>query len=316
MTVVLPDPALNDSSHGLTPLSWVGMEGIDLPITVLERGYKQQLHARVDTQVDLPLAHVKGIHMSRLYRLLNDLPPEQSLSPLGLRRLLQSMVDSQQDCGTRSARLCFRFDLLVRRPALVTQGLAGWKSYPVVLEARLLAGIFVCKMQVQIGYSSTCPCSAALARQLIEQGFMQAFGKQPVLHADEVAAWLHKHASLATPHSQRSQALVQIQVSEDSEDFGFLTLIDRIEESLATPLQTAVKRADEQAFAALNGQNLMFVEDAARRIAAALGDYQNPGVQVRHLESLHPHDAVAFKTPSSEGMPFLRLSGGVAPCMF
>ncbi|WP_232467106.1 GTP cyclohydrolase, FolE2/MptA family, partial [Alcaligenes faecalis] len=73
--------------------------------------------------------------------------------------------------------------------------------------------------------------------------------------------------------------------------------IDRIEESLATPLQTAAKRADEQAFAALNGQNLMFVEDAARRIEAALGDYQNPGVQVRHLESLHPHDAVAFKTP-------------------
>ncbi|WP_321288281.1 GTP cyclohydrolase FolE2 [Alcaligenes phenolicus] len=299
MTVVLPDPALNDSSYGLTPLSWVGMEGVDLPITVVEPGYTRQLHARVDAQVDLPLAHVKGIHMSRLYRLLNDVPPEQALSPLRLRRLLQSMVESQEDCGTRCARLGFSFDLLVRRPALVTQSLAGWKSYPVVLEARLSDDIFVCKVQVQIAYSSTCPCSAALARQLIEQGFMQAFGKQPVLHADEVAAWLHKRASLATPHSQRSQALVQIQVSENCEDFGLLALIDRIEESLATPLQTAVKRADEQAFAALNGQNLMFVEDAARRIEAALAGYQNPGIQVRHLESLHPHDAVAFKTPLS-----------------
>lgn len=313
MTVVLPDPALNDSTDGLTPLSWVGMEGIDLPITVVEPGYTRQLHAHVDAQVDLPLAHVKGIHMSRLYRLLTDVLSEQALSPVELRRLLQSMVDSQEDCGTRSARLVFCFDLLVRRPALVTQDLAGWKSYPVVLEAELSGDIFVCKAQVQIGYSSTCPCSAALARQLIEQGFMQAFGKQPALQFEEVAAWLRKHASLATPHSQRSQALIQVQVAEDNEDFGFLALIDRVEEALATPLQTAVKRADEQAFAALNGQNLMFVEDAARRIEAALVGYQNPGIQVRHLESLHPHDAVAFNIPSSEWKPLSRLNGGVAP---
>ncbi len=76
-------------------------------------------------------------------------------------------------------------------------------------------------------------------------------------------------------------------------------------------MQTAVKRADEQAFAALNGQNLMFVEDAARRIEAALVGYQNPGIQVRHLESLHPHDAVVFKVPLSEATPFSGLNGGV-----
>ncbi len=88
-------------------------------------------------------------------------------------------------------------------------------------------------------------------------------------------------------------------------------MIDRVEKALATPLQTAVKRADEQAFAALNGQNLMFVEDAARRIEAALAGYQNPGIQVRHLESLHPHDAVAFKTPLSAEMSLSGLKEGV-----
>jgi GTP cyclohydrolase I len=35
-------------------------------------------------------------------------------------------------------------------------------------------------------------------------------------------------------------------------------------------VQTAVKRADEQAFALANGQNLMFCEDAARRLHLAL----------------------------------------------
>ena len=67
------------------------------------------------------------------------------------------------------------------------------------------------------------------------------------------------------------------------------------QQALGTPVQTAVKRADEQAFAALNGRNLMFVEDAARRIQAALeGSYAQPRVHVRHMESLHPHDAVAW----------------------
>ena len=61
-------------------------------------------------------------------------------------------------------------------------------------------------------------------------------------------------------------------------------------------LQTAVKRADEQAFALANGQNLMFCEDAARRLNVALKAVQ--GVQgfnlkVVHAESLHSHDAVA-----------------------
>ena len=59
----------------------------------------------------------------------------------------------------------------------------------------------------------------------------------------------------------------------------------------------AVKREDEQEFALRNGQNLMFCEDAARRIARALN--QAPAVvdyvaEVSHLESLHPHDAVAL----------------------
>ena len=112
-------------------------------------------------------------------------------------------------------------------------------------------------LAVEVGYSSTCPCSAALARQLVADGFAARFGTGGI---DGAAArdWLREHASLATP------------------------------------LQTAVKRADEQAFARLNGANLMYVEDAARRVQAALAPhYAQAGVSVRHMESLHPHDAVA-----------------------
>lgn len=66
--------------------------------------------------------------------------------------------------------------------------------------------------------------------------------------------------------------------------------------ALGTALQTAVKRADEQAFALANGQNLMFCEDAARRLHAALLDQSGLDafhLRVVHAESLHAHDAVA-----------------------
>ena len=66
--------------------------------------------------------------------------------------------------------------------------------------------------------------------------------------------------------------------------------------ALGTAVQTAVKRPDEQAFALANGQNLMFCEDAARRLNLAL--QRTPGIKqlhirVIHAESLHAHDAVA-----------------------
>ena len=71
---------------------------------------------------------------------------------------------------------------------------------------------------------------------------------------------------------------------------------DALEQALGTPVQTAVKREDEQAFARANAENLMFCEDAARRVGAALSAL--PWVsawqaKVSHLESLHAHDAVA-----------------------
>lgn len=297
MSTVLPDISVNDLAPMLGPLEWVGMQGIDLPVTIDEPGYHRELHAKADVQVDLPAPQVKGIHMSRLYRLLDSWGQAGHISPIGISALLSSMIESHHDCDSRSARLLLDFDLLVRRPALVTEGLSGWKSYPVRLKASLVEGEFAMSVESTVGYSSTCPCSAALSRQLIEQRFLESFSSQPLIDPATVAKWLRVNASLATPHSQRSEARVCVRIGQDVTDLGLLALINTVESALGTPVQTAVKRADEQAFAALNGQNLMFVEDAARRIRAALSEYQDPQVHVRHLESLHPHDASAWSSP-------------------
>lgn len=294
MNTDLPDVANNEVSPIRIPLEWVGMSRIDIPIHLPEPGCPGPVHMVVDAQVNLPSVTVKGIHMSRLYQLLDEMSYQESIIPEHLRKLLEQMVESHQDCYTDGARVVLKFSLLARRPALRSPELAGWKAYPVQLEARLDQSSFSLRASVQVEYSSTCPCSAALSRQLVADGFRERFTENTGLTREGVAAWLEQSASLATPHSQRSEACVSVDIPDSARDFGLMALIGQVEQVLATPVQTAVKRADEQAFAWLNGQNLMYVEDAARRIQSALsGDYNNLQTHVRHLESLHSHDAVA-----------------------
>lgn len=294
MSASLPDIAVSEPSPWLSPLDWVGMQGIDIPLWLGEPGDAGPVHARADVQVDLPDPRVKGIHMSRLHGLLDGLGSGDPLSAAALAQTLSQMVQSHADCGTTQARLQLSFDFLRRRPALVTAGLSGWKSYPVRVDAHWTGGVLRLQVQATVAYSSTCPCSAALSRQVIEQQFLAAWAGRGALDATDVAAWLRQHASAATPHSQRSLAHVRVAVPDSASPLGLSALIERVEGAVATPVQTAVKRADEQAFAVLNGQNLMYVEDAARRIRQGLvSHYSACEIAVRHLESLHAHDAVA-----------------------
>jgi len=153
-------------------------------------------------------------------------------------------------------------------------------------------------------YSSTCPASAALSRQLIQDQFARDFDVSHPLEHAAVLAWLGSERGIvATPHAQRSVARLRVRVAAGGA-FHLIKLIDRVEQALGTPVQTAVKREDEQAFALANGSNLMFCEDAARRIQKALDADANLAdfhIRVEHQESLHPHDAVAYASKGVAG---------------
>ncbi|NMX63933.1 GTP cyclohydrolase FolE2 [Pseudomonas sp. WS 5079] len=286
--LTLPDIAAQASRQAL-PLDWVGMCGIALPILI----DGQRLSAKADAGVSLDDGEARGIHMSRLYLALEMLE-QQDLQPVLLRQVLQRFLDSHEGLSS-SAYLRIHTDLLLKRPALVSP-LSGWKTYPVAIEARLEKQMFHVELKIDVTYSSTCPCSAALARQLIQQQFVDDFGNKSLQHED-VLAWLGSaNGIVATPHSQRSSALLQVQLQPGVQALPLTDLIDQAEAALGTAVQTAVKRADEQAFALANGQNLMFCEDAARRLNLALkrsDAVQAIHLKVIHAESLHAHDAVA-----------------------
>jgi GTP cyclohydrolase IB len=287
-SLTLPDIAA-EALRDNVPLEWVGMQGIALP--VLLQG--TALSAKADAGVSLDDGEARGIHMSRLYLALDALE-QKELSPSLLRRVLSQFLDSHEGLSS-CAYLNLHTELLLKRPALVSP-LAGWKAYPVCITATLKRQMFHVELKLELPYSSTCPCSAALARQLIQQQFIDDFANQTLQHAD-VLAWLGSPRGIvATPHSQRSTAQLHLHLDESIDELPLNTLINAAEAALGTAVQTAVKRADEQAFALANGQNLMFCEDAARRLNLALR--RIPGVsafrlRVVHAESLHAHDAVA-----------------------
>jgi GTP cyclohydrolase IB len=303
----LPDVACDTVAHVGGCLHRVGMSGIELAVSVRSAdGDLVLTPARATAQISLDDPDAKGIHMSRLFLALQKGLEHRELSLSLVEQLLQEFVDSHAELS-RSSYLEFRFEYMAKRSSLLSDH-TTWRSYPVRMEGELLEGRVQHRLEVSVAYSSTCPCSAALARQLLQQQFMEDFNDFRWLSVSQVMRWLGSQGTLATPHSQRSHAEVTVTLTPGWPEYPLTELIECIEGAVATPVQAAVKRTDEQEFARLNGENLMFCEDSARRIRAALErlpsicDYR---VQASHLESLHPHDAVAVVT---KGVP-----GGLQP---
>lgn len=298
MSSVMPDIAHSGRAQTEGKLNWVGMSQIEMPMLIAFEGQQpSRVSARIEAFVSLDDPQTKGIHMSRLYLILDQLSNQQVLDYPALNAILDQFIESHQDLSEH-AQVRFDFDYHLRRQSLVS-GKTGWKAYPTSIVATRHQQRTEIELSVEVPYSSTCPCSAALARQLIQQAFSEQFSQEQVSR-DEVQQWLGSTQGIvATPHSQRSIAQVKVKLDSKATDLPLIELIDQLEDSLKTPVQAAVKREDEQEFARLNGQNLMFCEDAARRLQHCLNrrpDIEDFWVRVNHLESLHAHNAVGIVT--------------------
>lgn len=288
----LPDVAGQQSktvTNSLSALKFVGMSHIQMPVRIEER----ILPAQVAAQVNLRAYTSRGIHMSRLYHHLSESLTSQSLSWSQLEQIAVDFISSQEGISDQ-AKIHVGLQWPLRRRALKSE-LQGWRLYPVEMEVQAGPLGTIRRLAVEVLYSSTCPASTALSRELWKDSFQAQFG-DTTFDAKSVTNWMDSFEGMpATPHAQRSRARVQIEFQkEDSltpEDF-----INTLENVLSTPVQTAVKRVDEQEFARLNGENTMFCEDAARRVQFwldSLSYVQNYHGYFEHQESLHAHNAVA-----------------------
>ncbi|MCK5726730.1 MAG: GTP cyclohydrolase I FolE2 [Thiotrichaceae bacterium] len=295
----MPDIANEPHQGPNAKLNWVGMSGIEVPVFMINgANEKIQMVSKVQAYVNLIDPKSKGIHMSRLYLTVDQKLGMGVLSPRLLSEIVTDFTESHKDLSTNAYLEC-RLEFFERRHSLISEN-TGWKSYPFRVITAIRDGDLSTEISLQIPYSSTCPCSAALARQLIQKGFSKQFSIDGDVDGKAVHDWLGTVEGIsATPHSQRSVAQVRVKLDSSLNELPISRLIDEIEDALQTPVQAAVKREDEQEFARLNAANLMFCEDAARRIHAKL-DKDNTlndfWVRINHMESLHPHDAVAIVT--------------------
>lgn len=286
----LDDVAVQAPGHELAlTLEQVGLENVET--IVLVNG--QKIQARASASVSLIDKNARGIHMSRLFKIVTHLS-QQELSWDWLMSRMEDMKKSHEQLSD-AVYFSLSFQLPVLRPSLLSQE-SGWRTYPITFELSDVRGTKSARLHAEVLYSSTCPCSAALSQQLLRDTFAEEF-REERLSREQILNWLgSKDALVATPHAQRSEAKCEFVFELANQVAAPVTYIDLMEKALGTPVQTAVKREDEQEFARLNAQNLMFCEDAARKLKAALlhrTELTDFTIEVRHFESLHPHDVVA-----------------------
>jgi GTP cyclohydrolase I len=287
---ILNDVAILPPEHDLDlALDDVGLENVQMQV----RWEGQMLPARGQAGVSLVDRQSRGIHMSRIFKSLTQFS-ECDLSWEWMAKTVDEMLVSHAKLSDR-AHFEVSFDLPVLRRGLISDQ-PGWRTYPVRFQCTNIKGRHQFKLGLHVLYSSTCPCSASLSRQALQEKFSRSFGDRP-LDRQAVLDWLGESSSIAAvPHSQRSEALCEFLWEDPAPRLQVLEMIDSIEGTLGTAVQAAVKREDEQEFARLNADNLMFCEDAARKLKAAFlknSDLADFRIEVRHFESLHPHDVVA-----------------------
>ena len=250
------------------PVLQVGISNFRIPLRYARGdGGQQLLETSVTGTVSLA-ADRKGINMSRIMRVFYQFE-DRVFTPELLEEVLQAY---KQALGSSRARLKLSFAYPIRKRSL-RSGESGWQYYDCAYEATIDdLDSFRRLIHFDFVYSSACPASFELSE-----------------HARA------KRAVMPVPHSQRSKARVSVELRR-----GRFMAIEDLQQlclrALLTETQVVVRREDEQAFAEMNGQQLKFVEDAARLLYEQLEtdervhDFQ---VACAHLESLHSHDAVA-----------------------
>lgn len=288
--MITVDAMKKSSETDQIPLKWVGMEKVLVPIHLELAGVKSNIIAEFDIFVNL-VNPSKGIHMSRLYELLIQYIQRESLSLAGIRGLLENLVSSQNGLST-DAKIGMSLVLPVTVKTLKSEK-NYFKSVPLQFSFIFNSAAVTTEMKFRLDYSSTCPQSAALAHQLT----IAELEKHSSFSGAELTSWYAQRGFIATPHAQRSELDLSVVLSNEFELGNFADVFLGIEHALGTPTQGIVKREDEQEFARLNAANLMFCEDAARKLTVFLKtapQLRSGQGKVSHLESLHSHNAVAY----------------------
>jgi GTP cyclohydrolase I len=293
----LPDPQIDPVIPGArVPINKVGVSGVELPVNFIRRdGTIEKLATEISLYGSLDNPNAKGLNLSRFPVVMH----EQIANHLSIEGITHILDVLQKKQGSQNVYCKMKFKYPWTQKALrtrkelpndaldadvfkVVEGVKlsyekaeGYIFYNCVLEGQKHLDEYKFYLTVNYVYSSTCPCSFELAQD----------------------ATL-KRGKAANGHSQRSIAKVTVQF--DPQNVVYIEdIVEMARKKVPTEVVIICKRRDEQAFAELNGSNLLFTEDAIRLFYEGLDEMFNDGkiidfsVVTDHLESLHPWQATA-----------------------
>lgn len=301
----LPDPQIQPVLPGAhVRLDKVGVTGVDLPVKFTRRdGSIENLHAKVSLYGSLDNPNAKGLNLSRFPIVMHEAIANH-MSIEGLINVLDVLQKKQNSthvyCKMRfkypwvQEALRTRVELpedapdsevfkVVEGVKLGHKKMSGYIFYDCILEGQKHDKEYKFYLTVDYIYSSTCPCSFELSQDAIL-----------------------KRGKAANGHSQRSIGRVTVQF-DPSNVVYIEDIVELCRQQIPTEVVVICKRRDEQAFAELNGSNLLFTEDASRLLYEGLDKWFNQGkildfsIVTEHLESLHPWSATAVVTKGIPG---------------
>ena len=293
----LPDPQIDPVIPGSrVPINKVGVSGVDLPVNFIRRdGTVEKLTTSVSLYGSLDNPNAKGLNLSRFPIVMHEQIADH-ISIDGLTHILDQLQKKQ---GSASVYCKMKFKYPWTQRALRTrkelpddapdeevfkivdgiklshEKAVGYIFYDCVLEGEKHGTRYKFFLTVDYVYSSTCPCSFELSQD--------AFVKRD---------------KAANGHSQRSIAKIKVQF-DPSNVVYIEDIVEMARAQVPTEVVIICKRRDEQAFAELNGSNLLFTEDATRLFYQGLNEMFDQGkikdfsVVTDHIESLHPWSATA-----------------------
>ncbi len=293
----LPDPQINPFIPGArVAINKVGVSGVDLPVNFIRRdGSIEKLTTSVSLYGSLDNPNAKGLNLSRFPIVMH----EQIANHVSIDGITHILDVLQKKQGSKDVYCKMKFKYPWTQQALRTrkelsdsasseevfkivdgvklshQKAEGYIYYNSVLEGQKHSNEYKFFLTVEYVYSSTCPCSFELSQDATQ-----------------------RRGRAANGHSQRSIAKITVQF--DPKNVVYIEdIVEMARAKVPTEVVIICKRRDEQAFAELNGSNLLFTEDAVRLLYEGLDEMYDNGkitdfsIVTDHLESLHPWSATA-----------------------
>lgn len=274
MSDSLPDIQITKSNIEMG-IKEVGVENVKLPFMLESKNNSfHDLIAKASLRVGLD-KDIKGISMSRLLLTLKEFL-NKPLKHFLIEEILKKL---QENLESNSSFINFKFQLPRIRKSPVSDNEFPL-FYDCKFEGRLKNDTFRFFQGIEVQYSSYCPCSAELSKNLIEKGFEQGY-----------------------PHAQRSFAKILVEVPP-MRYLWLEEIIEMVESVIKTIPYPIVKRVDEQEIAKIASQNPIFVEDAIRLISDKLNNCDKIYdwiIKCIHEESIHTSEAIAINWKGIEG---------------